>query len=118
LLLVTYGNGVAMSLRVQRRLAEQGVVADVLDLRWLVPLPWDDILREAGRAQRVLVVDEARVSGNVNEALLAGLAERAPAIKAARVAAADCFIPLGEAAELVLVSEDEIYQAASALSRT
>jgi 2-oxoisovalerate dehydrogenase E1 component len=118
LLVVTYGNGVAMSLRAQRRLAEQGVAADVLDLRWLVPLPWDDIASAAKRAGRVLIVDEARLSGNVNEALLAGLGERAPGVIARRIAAADCFVPLGEAAELVLVSEDEIFQAAQALSRT
>jgi 2-oxoisovalerate dehydrogenase E1 component len=118
LLIVTYGNGVLMSLRAREALRAAGVRARVLDLRWLVPLPWDDVLREARRAGRVLVVDESRGSGNVNEALLAGLAERASTVKTARVTAADCFIPLGEAAELVLVSEAEIVQAATALSRT
>jgi 2-oxoisovalerate dehydrogenase E1 component len=118
LLIVTYGNGVLMSLRAREALRAEGIVARVLDLRWLVPLPWDDVLREALRAGRVLIVDEARGSGNVNEALLAGLAERAAAVKTARLTAADCFIPLGEAAELVLISEAEIVQAARALSRT
>lgn len=118
LLIVTYGNGVLMSLRAREALRAADIRTRVLDLRWLVPLPWDDVLREARRAGRVLVIDEARGSGNVNEALLAGLAERAPTVKTARVTAADCFIPLGEAAELVLVSEAEIVQAATALSRT
>jgi hypothetical protein len=36
----------------------------------------------------------------------------------ARVTAADCFIPLGDAAELVLVSEPEIVEAALLLSRS
>ena len=118
LLLVTYGNGVALCLRARQKLAAAGIAAHVLDLRWLVPLPWDDVLREALAAGRALVVDEARHSGNVNEALLAGLSERAPGVKTARVTAADCFIPLGDAAELVLVSEAEIVAAALALSRT
>jgi 2-oxoisovalerate dehydrogenase E1 component len=117
LAIVTYGNGVLMSLRAREALRAAGIRARVLDLRWLVPLPWDDVLREALRSGRVLVVDEARGSGNVNEALLAGLAERAPTVKTARLTAADCFIPLGEAAELVLVSEAEIVQAATRLSR-
>ena len=39
LTLVTFGNGVPMSLRVARRLAETGIGARVLDLRWLAPLP-------------------------------------------------------------------------------
>jgi 2-oxoisovalerate dehydrogenase E1 component len=84
-LLVTYGNGVAMCLRAREALVQAGVQARVLDLRWLVPLPWDDIVREAKRAGRALIVDEARHSGNVSEALLAGLTERARAVLTARV---------------------------------
>lgn len=117
-LLVTYGNGVAMCLRAARTLANLGIGARVLDLRWLVPLPWDDVLREAQSVGRVLVVDEARQSGNVSEALLAGLAEQAPRVKSARVTGADSFIPLGDAAELVLLSEAEIVDAARRLSRS
>jgi 2-oxoisovalerate dehydrogenase E1 component len=99
-------------------LAAAGITARVLDLRWLVPLPWDDIVREATAAGCALVVDDARHSGNVNEALVSGLSERAPHVKTARVTAADCFVPLGEAAELVLVSEPEIVAAATRLSRS
>lgn len=117
LLFVTYGNGVVMCLRTREALRTHGIVASVLDLRWLVPLPWDDVVREARACGRVLVVDEARHSGNVSEALVAGLTERAPGLPVARVTAADCFIPLGEAAELVLVSEPEIVEAALRLSR-
>lgn len=117
LLFVTYGNGVVMCLRTREALRAHGIVASVLDLRWLVPLPWDDVVREARARGRVLVVDEARHSGNVSEALVAGLTERAPGLPVARVTAADCFIPLGEAAELVLVSEPEIVEAALRLSR-
>jgi 2-oxoisovalerate dehydrogenase E1 component len=117
LLFVTYGNGVAMCLRAERTLAAAGVRTRVLDLRWIVPLPWEDIVREARAAGRVLIVDESRHSGNVSEALLAGLVERAPGVKTARVTGADCFIPLGEAAELVLLSEAEIVEAAQRLSR-
>lgn len=118
LLLVTYGNGVLLCRRAQRELASEGVVAQVLDLCWLVPLPWDDITREARAIGRVLIVDEARRSGNVSEALMAGLMERAPSVRVARVTGADSFIPLGEAAELVLVSEAEIVDAARRLSRS
>jgi 2-oxoisovalerate dehydrogenase E1 component len=41
--------GSDVSLRVTRRLAETGIGARVLDLRWLAPLPLDDLLREARR---------------------------------------------------------------------
>ncbi|HVY26822.1 MAG TPA: thiamine pyrophosphate-dependent enzyme [Polyangiaceae bacterium] len=118
LLLVTYGNGVGLCLRAKEALRAAGISARVLDLRWLVPLPWEDIVREAQACGRVLVVDESRHSGNVSEALLAGLVERAHDLPLARVTAADCFVPLGDAAELVLVSEAEIVKAATRLSRS
>jgi 2-oxoisovalerate dehydrogenase E1 component len=118
LLLVTYGNGVAMCLNARLQLAATGVRAAVLDLRWIVPLPWADLEAAASAAGRALIVDESRHSGNVSEALLAGLGERAPSVKTARVTSADCFVPLGEAAQLVLVSESEIVGAALALSRS
>jgi 2-oxoisovalerate dehydrogenase E1 component len=107
-----------MCLRAKSALGTAGIQAEVLDLRWLAPLPWEDVLRAAKASGRVLVVDESRHSGNVSEALLAGLYERAPGVKAARVTAADCFIPLGDAAELVLVSQAEIVEAALKLSRS
>jgi 2-oxoisovalerate dehydrogenase E1 component len=118
LTLLTYGNGVAMCLQARETLATAGIAASVVDLRWLVPLPWEDISREARATGRTLIVDEARHSGNVSEALMAGLVERAPGVKTARVTAADCLIPLGDAAELVLVSEPEIVDAATRLSRS
>ncbi len=113
LTLVSYGNGVAMSLRVARRLQqEHGKSCRVLDLRWLVPLPIADVLEHAGATGRLLIVDEARRSGSPSEALAAALLDAGSTVRAARVCSADCFIPLGEAAHLVLLDEDEVYAAA------
>ncbi len=115
LTLVTFGNGVPMSLRVARRLAETGIGARVLDLRWLAPLPVGDLLREADATGRVLVVDETRRSGGVSEAVITALADAGYGGRAARVTAMDSFIPLGDAAAHVLVSEAGIEKAASDL---
>jgi 2-oxoisovalerate dehydrogenase E1 component len=115
LTLVTFGNGVPMSLRVARRLAESGIGARVLDLRWLAPLPVEDLLREADATGRVLVVDETRRSGGVSEAVITALADAGYRGRAARVTAMDSFIPLGDAAAHVLVSEAGIEKAASDL---
>jgi len=115
LTLVTFGNGVPMSLRVARRLAETGIGARVLDLRWLAPLPVDDLLREADATGRVLVVDETRRSGGVSEAVITALADAGYRGRVARVTSMDSFIPLGDAAAHVLVSEAGIEKAASDL---
>jgi 2-oxoisovalerate dehydrogenase E1 component len=115
LTMVTWGNGLRMSLRVARRLAARGVEARVLDLRWLAPLPTDDLLREALATDRVLVVDETRRTGGVAEGVIAALVDAGFSGTIARVASRDSFIPLGDAARLVLLSEAEIEAAALAL---
>ena len=115
LTIVTFGNGVRMSLRVARRLAEEGYGVGVLDMRWIAPLPWDDIRPAAARSGRVLVVDETRHSGGVGEGVLAALVESGYRGRLARVASRDSYIPLGAAANLVLLGEHEIAGAARAL---
>jgi 2-oxoisovalerate dehydrogenase E1 component len=117
LTLVTWGNGLLLSLRVARRLAAAGIGARILDLRWLAPLPVDDLLREAAATGRVLVVDETRRTGGVSEGILAALVDAGFDGKLARVASRDSFVPLGDAARLVLLSEAEIERAARSLAR-
>ncbi len=112
LTLVTWANGLHMSLRVARRLEDRGIRARVVDLRWLAPLPIDDVLREARPTGRVLVVDETRRTGGVSEGVVAALADAGFDGRLGRVASKDSFVPLGDAARLVLLSEDEIEAAA------
>ena len=66
---------------------------------------------------RVLVVDETRRSGGVGEGIVAALVERDVDASISRIAAVDSFVPLGAAAHLVLVSEDQIVDAALASVR-
>ncbi|MDQ2750590.1 MAG: thiamine pyrophosphate-dependent enzyme [Actinomycetota bacterium] len=118
LTIVTFGNGVRMSLRVAQRLVTQGIHARVLDLRWLCPLPVDDLLRAAAATGRVLVADETRHSGGVGEGVITALVEHGFAGRIARVASRDSFVPLADAANLVLLSEAEIEEAARRLLAT
>ena len=115
LTILTWANGLRMSLRAARRLEAQGLRARVVDLRWLAPLPLEDVLREAGATGRALVVDETRRTGGVSEGVLAGLLDAGFDGRLARVAGKDSFVPLGDAADLVLLSEPEIEAAALAL---
>src|SRR5699024_4346459 len=112
LTLVTFGNGLPMSLRVARRLGERGVGVRVLDLRWLAPLPTDDLLAAAEATGKVLVVDETRRSGGVSEPVVTALVDRGFGGKVARVCSEDSFIPLGDASQHVLLDEDAIESAA------
>jgi 2-oxoisovalerate dehydrogenase E1 component len=109
-LLVTFGNGLPMSLRAAARLAADGIGATVLDLRWLSPLPTEALLDHAHRFRRVLVVDETRRSGGVSEGVVTALVDGGYRGALARVASADTFVPLGPATAHVLLTEAEILQ--------
>ncbi|MEU7934324.1 thiamine pyrophosphate-dependent enzyme [Micromonospora echinofusca] len=113
--IITFGNGVPMSLRAAATLADEGVGTRVVDLRWLSPLPVADIIREAAATGRVLVVDETRRSGGVGEGVIAALVDAGYVGAARRVAGVDSFVPLGPAARQVLVSEEAITQGARTL---
>jgi 2-oxoisovalerate dehydrogenase E1 component len=115
LLIVSFANGVWMSLRAAKRLEPQGVHARVMDLRWLAPLPVEDLMREAARCGRVLVVDETRRSGGVSESVITALVEGGFRGPIRRVTSLDSFVPLGAAANLVLVSEPQIEEAARSM---
>ncbi|WP_203900533.1 thiamine pyrophosphate-dependent enzyme [Virgisporangium aliadipatigenens] len=113
--IITFGNGVRLSLRAAATLAAEGIGCRVVDLRWLSPLPVADIIREAASTGRVLIVDETRRSGGVGEGVLAALVDAGYVGVARRVAAVDSYVPLGPAAKHVLVSEEQIVQGARSL---
>ncbi|MQY29122.1 transketolase C-terminal domain-containing protein [Nocardia aurantia] len=116
LTIVTFANGVPMSLRAAAKLAGRGLHARVLDLRWLTPLPVDDLLEHAHSTGRVLIADETRRSGGVSESVVAALLDGGFTGPIARVTSADSFVPLGPAAATVLLSEHRIEDAAERLA--
>jgi len=117
LTIATWGNGLYLSLRAARRLAEHdGISAQIVDLRWLAPLPVEALMAHA--SDRILVVDETRKSAGVGEAVVAGLVDYGYDGQIARIAAEDSFVPLGSAAWKVLVSESDIGDAARRLVGT
>lgn len=109
LAIVSYGNGFYLSRQAEKILKdEHGLDIRVIDMRWLAPLPGDAILEAVSPCKQALIVDECRITGSQSEALMALFAERAPEIRTERLAAEDCFIPLGRAATLPLPSRDGI----------
>src|SRR5260370_30717098 len=60
LTIVTFGNGLRMSLRAAARLRADGIGCRVVVLRWIAPLPVADVLREAAATGPVPVAAETR----------------------------------------------------------
>ncbi len=112
-LLVSYANGLRMSLQAQRVLEEEhGIGTGVLDLRWLNPLPFDAIREAAAGTEAVVVVDECRhTGGGIAEAVAAMLAEDGYTGRIRTVRAVDSFVPLGPAADRVLIQTPDIVAA-------
>ena len=117
LTIVTFGNGLLMSLRAAARLGADGISCRVVDLRWIAPLPAADIEREAAATGRVLVADETRRTGGVAEGVISALTDAGFPGRIARVTSEDSFIPLGDAAATVLLSQQAIEAAARDLLR-
>ena len=118
LTIVTFGNGVWMSLRVAQRLRAQGIKVRVFDLRWLMPLPIAQVKEHVRATGRCLVVDECRASsGGPSPMLMTELCQD-PELRHCvlrRIAAQDSYVPLAAAANLVLVQEPDIERAALAI---
>jgi 2-oxoisovalerate dehydrogenase E1 component len=111
LAIVTYGNGHYLSRQAAPVLRDKGIATRIIDLRWIVPLPEAGLLAALDGAQKVLLVDECRRSGNVSEALMTLIAEKSD-LPAARIAAEDSFIATGPAYAATMPSRDSIVAAA------
>lgn len=75
--LITYGGSVPKALAAARRLADQDVDAEVVDLRMLRPLDVPGLLAATARTHRVVVIDEGWKSYGVAAEISARIAEEA-----------------------------------------
>ncbi|GAA2976064.1 pyruvate dehydrogenase E1 component beta subunit [Microbacterium terrae] len=59
LTIITYGLATASAVQAAERLAEEGVDAEVIDLRTLLPLDMDTVLESVGRTRRAIIAHNA-----------------------------------------------------------
>lgn len=120
LLIITFGNGVPMSLRAARVLeADYRTKVRVLDLRWVQPLNAEGIAKHAADCERILIVDEGRRSAGVGEGIITALVEAGHGQKpTARVVGEDTYTPLAGAATLVLPSDQSVIEGALQLLKS
>jgi len=120
LTIVAAGVMVPRSLRAAERLAQNGIDAEVIDVRTLVPLDADTLVASARKTGRVLIVDEDYQSyGMTGELAFRIQAGAFDALKAPirRLAVPDVPIPFSEPLEsAVIPSVDRIVEEARALA--
>jgi pyruvate dehydrogenase E1 component beta subunit len=56
--IVSYSRGMAYALEAAKRLAEEGIEAEVVDLRTLRPLDIDTVIASVGKTNRIVTVEE------------------------------------------------------------
>lgn len=75
--LITYGGSLPKVLQAAERLAEQGIQADVVDLRVLRPLDTETVLASVARTHRAVIVDEGWRTGSLAAEISAQIMEGA-----------------------------------------
>jgi pyruvate dehydrogenase E1 component beta subunit len=75
--LLTYGGCLGKSLEAAKRLADEGVSAEVVDLRTLRPLDDAAIMASVRKTHRALVIDEGWRSGSLAAEIIARIVEQA-----------------------------------------
>jgi len=113
--LVAWSAAVQLAERAADALAADGISAEVIDLRTLVPLDVDGLSRAVARTGRCVVVHEAPLTGGFGAEIVATLVEsvfydlHAPI---QRVASPDAPYPLAGVEEFYLPSVDDVVRAA------
>lgn len=73
---VGYGRAIIDTLPVAEKLANSGISVEVLDLRTIVPMDMDALLRSVGKTRRLVIVHEAVKSFGVGAEISARIHER------------------------------------------
>jgi pyruvate/2-oxoglutarate/acetoin dehydrogenase E1 component len=73
--IVTYANGVPMSLEAAEAVAKDGFDVEVIDLRTLVPWDWQAVMASVAKTGRVLVVHEATKTAGFGAEIAATIAD-------------------------------------------
>ena len=117
--LITYGGSLPKTLEAATTLADQGISAEVLDLRVLRPLDAAAIVASVNKTRRAVVVDEAWRSGSLAAEVSARIMEQAfydLDAPVARVCSKDVPMPYNRNLEFAaLPSEEDVVEAVLAM---
>ena len=98
--ILAFGRMVSRSLGAAELLAQQGIEARVVDMRWVKPLDSQEIAR-AAQTKLVVTVEEGVVEGGAGQGVLGDLARQGLAVPALNLGIDDCFVQQGTPDELL-----------------
>lgn len=113
--IVSFGIGMTYALEAADRLAEDGISAEVIDLRTLRPIDYDTVIASVMKTNRCVTVEEGFPVGSIGNHLSATIMERAfDYLDAPVINCAGKDVPMPYAAnleKLALVTTDEVVSA-------
>ncbi|CAM4213389.1 alpha-ketoacid dehydrogenase subunit beta [Lacicoccus alkaliphilus] len=113
--LIAYGAMVQESLKAAEALEEEGISAEVIDLRTVSPVDYETLIESVEKTNRVVVVQEAQRQAGIAANVAAELSERVILSLEApvkRVTAPDTVYPFTQAEEVWLPNKDDIIETA------
>ena len=113
--IVSFGIGMQYALEAADKLAEEGISAEVIDLRSLRPIDYDTVLASVMKTNRCVTVEEGFPVGSIGNHLSATIMEKAfDYLDAPVINCAGKDVPMPYAAnleKLALVTTDEVISA-------
>ncbi len=76
--LIALGDMVAIALKAAKRLAEQGIEAEVIDMHTIKPIDRELIVRTAAKTRRVVTIEDHQIYGGLGSAVAEVLGEELP----------------------------------------
>ncbi|GGH74251.1 pyruvate dehydrogenase E1 component beta subunit [Pullulanibacillus pueri] len=109
--IITYGAMVQTSVKAAEQLAEEGINAEVIDLRTVSPIDVETIVESIKKTNRAVVVQEAQKQAGISANIIAEINDRAILDLEApvgRVAAPDTVFPYAAAEEVWLPNDKDV----------
>lgn len=113
--LIAYGAMVQESLKAAEALEEEGISAEVIDLRTVSPVDYDTLVKSVEKTNRAVMIQEAQRQAGIAGQVISELSERvilsleAPIL---RVTAPDTVYPFTQAESVWLPNKDDIIERA------
>ena len=110
LTIVSYSRTLLLALAAAEKLAEEGIEAEVVDLRTISPLDMDTVIKSVKDTGRLLVVHESHSSCGIGAEIIASIYEQAPDVlisPARRLGAKHVPIPVAEPLENYVLPQVE-----------
>lgn len=111
--IVTYGAMVQASVKAADELEQDGISAEIIDLRTVSPLDVDTIIKSVEKTNRAVVVQEAQKQAGVAASVVAEINDRAILhleAPVARVTAPDTVYPFSQAEDIWLPDKNDIIE--------